>query len=285
MKNIGQLFLGLLTALSSSLLVLAAASLALLEGNAQIIPQISTPALPTYQTKPAISSPLQDTPIPAPLTSTPACPYPVGWVSYTILGGDTLQSLAQSSGTTPETLYVNNCLESQSLVAGSRLYLPPPSTPTITQTPGPGATLTLTVTVSETPTPEKCGPPQGWIPYIVKIGDNLYRIGLAYNVTVDGLKHANCLVNDYIQTGQRLFVPNVPPRVPTATYTPTKEPPPPAKTPTQKPPQPTAEPTTEPTARPTVDPTVDLSPEPTVDPTADLPLEPTAEPTAVPPYP
>lgn len=51
---------------------------------------------------------------------------PVGWwVSYVVVEGDTVESLAASRGITPEELIVGNCLGPQPLVAGQSLFLPP----------------------------------------------------------------------------------------------------------------------------------------------------------------
>ena len=246
MKSIGQLFLGLVTALASSLLVLSAASLSLLEGGGQITPQTPTTTLLANQAKLEISLPVVTTPTPIPMTPTPACPAPEGWITYVIGPGDTLESLAQEWGTTSDVLYKKNCLLSQSLAAGYTLYRPPKVTPSVTFTMEPSPEDTLSEeTPTFTATHQLCGPPSSWIIYIVKPGDNLYRIGLAFGVTVDQLKFANCLTSDNIRAGQRLNVPNVPTRVPTITQTPTDEPPPATKTP-----QPTIEPTIPPTLPP-----------------------------------
>ena len=49
-------------------------------------------------------------------------------------------------------------------------------------------------------------PDQNIIYYTVKKGDNLYRIGLKYNVTVDDLKTWNNLKSDLIRDGQKLII-------------------------------------------------------------------------------
>jgi LysM repeat protein len=228
MKSVGQLFLGLLTALASSLLVIAAASLSLLEGGGFRAAQQPTNTVAANVTRLATSVFIEATATLIPQTPTPSCSYPQGWIAYTILQSDTLSKLAADWGVSADVLYEKNCLLSESLVVGSTLYHPEKATPTATltslaTTPVPAVTVTGTATATR----EQCGPPPGWVPYYVKQGDNLYRVGLAYGITVDLLKYANCLTNDNLRVGQRLYVPNVAPRVPTATPTPTKEPPPP----------------------------------------------------------
>jgi LysM repeat protein len=253
MKSISQLFIGLTAALTSGLLVLSAISLSILEGGLETAPQPSTATLLVRQVEPEISQPTPNMPSAIPMTSTSACPMPEGWTTYTITPGDTLQSIAQDWGAPFELLFEKNCLMSELLPAGYILYLPPQATPSVTFT----LTFTIEPTSEDTATKEpppipsqvQCGPPYGWITYIVKPGDNLYRIGLAFGVGVLQLKLANCLTSDAIRAGQTLFVPNVSTRVPTATKIPTEEPPPPAT----ETPQPTIEPTISPTEIPTYD--------------------------------
>jgi LysM repeat protein len=263
MKNLGRLFLGLLTALASSLFVLAAASLSLVEGGGMaLLRSTATPEQSQNITAPAPPNFLEGTLSPVPVTPTQSCPYPDGWSAHQIMQGETLGQLAAVWGTTEKILYEKNCLLSDSLVVGSTLYHPEITSPTPTltltltaTTPIPGTTLTETATV--TSTIARCGTPNGWVPYYVKRGDTLFRIGLAYGITVDYLMFANCLTNDAIQVGQRLFVPNVATRVPSPTQTPTDEPPPPpppTKTHTPEPP-PTDIPTVQPTVEPTMEPT------------------------------
>lgn len=275
MKSIGQLFIGLITAIASSLIVLSATMLSAVEGQTQLLPALPTDTPPVFFQETTIVNIVDEsTPIPPPQpSSTPSCAYPEGWVAYIILNGDSLESLAEKSGTTVENLYTGNCLEGKSLVISAKLYLPPtPSiTPTETSKPNEDNPEPPTPTPTLTPTTTTGGaqcPPPGWIRYVVKAGDNLYRIGLAYGVTVNQLMAANCLSSDRIRAGQIIFVPNVTPRFPTNTSTPTEPPPPPK--PTQKPsPLPTAEPTAEPTLEPTEEPTE----EPTAEPTAAAPTE------------
>lgn len=115
--------------------------------------------------------------------------------------------------------------------------------PTATDTPTPTATASATV---EAPS---CGPPPGWVIYVVQRGDTLFRLSLRYNVSMAQLMQANCLSSVSIFAGQTLFVPfhapvNTPPPQPTATATetvaPTDEPPPPPPPATQTPAPPTA---------------------------------------------
>ncbi|MBT3337991.1 MAG: LysM peptidoglycan-binding domain-containing protein [Anaerolineae bacterium] len=145
-----------------------------------------------------ISSPLPTAIIPDPA----ACAIPNGWTAYFVQINDTLESVAAAYNIPPATLQEKNCLISASLISDTRIYVPAASvTPTTVYTP--------------------CGKPSGWITYIIKTDDNLYRISLAYRVTVAQLQSANCLGNsDKIRAGEKLYVPNVPTSTPAVTATP-----------------------------------------------------------------
>jgi LysM repeat protein len=78
---------------------------------------------------------------------------PSGWFRYIVRSGDTLYSLARRCGTTVEALKRANCLSSDTIYAGSELWLPcriPPPTPTPTRTRVPTRTPTDIVTPTAT---------------------------------------------------------------------------------------------------------------------------------------
>lgn len=139
-------------------------------------------------------------------TPTPCLP-PIGWVPVSVGPGESLASLAQRFHTTAELLRTANCLFGDTLPPGSLVYVPPLPTPT-------------TVV-------RRCGPPPTWIVHVVQRGENLFRLSLAYGVSVAQLQWANCLSGTLIFTGQRLFVPPV-----AATNTPFDWTPSPTPTPT-----------------------------------------------------
>ncbi|HBY08615.1 MAG TPA: hypothetical protein DEH22_12835, partial [Chloroflexi bacterium] len=157
----------------------------------QIILVTPRPGEPTYTPSPS--------PVPSstPTEALAACPPPAGWMAITVQAGDTLESLAQTYNTTTQVLRQANCLPSNTIYPGMRLYVP--------GTPPP----------SEIP----CGPPSGWVYYIVQPGDTLYSLSRIYGVSVAELQVANCMGSSTtIRVGQKLFVPNVAP-IYTATFT------------------------------------------------------------------
>ena len=100
------------------------------------------------------------------------------------------------------------------------------TTETATSNTGPTALPTATPTPSDAsaedpggskpkPTKINCGPPLGWVVYIVRYGDTLYSLGMSFGVSVGYLQMANCMGSStLIRTGQKLWVPNVPTRTP-----------------------------------------------------------------------
>ena len=222
---------GILLAAISILLVLGGAYTSLQENRpapARPVPPTPTLSFPT----PLLLTPGQPTPtrVMQPPTATipppAACPPPAGWTAITVQSGETLDSLAVQYGTDLQILKAPNCLSGQSLPVGAILYVPAPPTAPVIQ----------------------CGPPPGWVFYTVQPGENLFRIGLAFGVSVTTLQQANCLGNNTaIRAGQRLYVPNVPTITPAlASQTPTF----------------TASPSTTPYAA-TVTPTFTFTPSPT----------------------
>jgi len=217
-----QLGSSLLFATISILLIIGGLATALAEKsiNQPPTPKSTETSLPTsvlqadLSTATPVSFDLLPSPISLPASPTSsatlppstACPAPTGWASYIVQLGDTLEALATRYGTTAKILKENNCLISNELLPDTRLYMPP----------------------YPTATPIACGAPANWtLRYTVRAGDNLYRIGLKYRVSVAELQRANCLGSStQIKVGQQLKVPNVATSTPavTSTLTPSKTP-------------------------------------------------------------
>jgi LysM repeat protein len=279
MNSLRQLSAGILTAIGSSLLVLAAISLALLEGRAgaassiQVNPTAAAEATApaTVEGAPTDGGPVGGvaiSPIIPPVASATTAPVsgcaaaPAGWFPYSVQPGDTIESLATLAGITVDDIMKVNCLIVTGLLPGMTLNLPivaptntmPPALPTAGSTPIP------------------CGAPRGWVMYTVQRNDTLFWMSQTLGVSVWELQNANCMGGTIIYAGQQLWVPFIPVRIPTETVTPTPTIPP-SDTPviippTEEPsstPTPTDTPTVTPTATPTETPTD--TPEPSVTPT------------------
>ncbi len=263
MRSLRGIASGLLLACCSLLFILGSIGLSLAEGRVRTVPlSPSVPpslapsfpvTLPPSSTQPIFSTNLPSMP-------TLACVPPPGWVPFFVSYGDTLEALAERFGISEELLYSMNCLSSDMLIPGSMIYVP--QLPTFTPIP--------------------CGPPPGWIQYVVQPGETLFRLSQAFGVDYRLLQRANCLGNrTLIYAGQRLWVPNVPTRTPLVTATsivividtptPTF-----TITPSPSPTLPTASPTD--TALPTS--TLTPTPSSTFTPTATQTFTPTLTPTA-----
>ncbi len=235
-----------------------------------VIPTIIlvTPTSPPPEVSPSVvPSPTGGLPPTPPSVLYPTCTPPAGWLPYTVRAGDTLYSLAWRAGTSPLLIQQANCLVGDALPVGRTLYLPPQFFATPTRVP--------------------CGPPPGWVRYIVQVGDTLWNLSFRLGVSIEAIRRANCMTDYILRVGQPLYLPAYPPpltatptRTPTATRTPS-----PTPTGTLTPtatatPTPTGSPTPTPTESPT--PTETPTPTPSGTPTPEVPTATPEPPTATP---
>lgn len=75
-----------------------------------------------------------------------------------------------------------------------------------TDTPLPTPTLTFT----PPPPPTNCPPPLGWVAVVVQLYDTLPGLAQTYNISIEALRQANCLVSDQLVPGSFLYVPPLP---------------------------------------------------------------------------
>jgi LysM repeat protein len=129
---------------------------------------LATPTVAqTVQTPTPEQTKLPSAASPSPASSGSACDIPPGWVEYRIKWGDSLSGLASEHGLSVKALKEANCLERNTIFAGSTLWVPsgtgeagtgaatvasPRSTPTVAEsrtelaTPGTGAVELTTPT-------------------------------------------------------------------------------------------------------------------------------------------
>jgi len=193
----------------------------------------------TSTTVPPVSVPSLTAVAPPPLI--PSCPQPPGWFVYTVQPGDTLAGLAWRYGITALALKEANCLSALAIHPGQQVFLPP--------------------AVYASPTPWSCGPPLGWVVYIVRSGDTLFSLSMRFGVGIEAIRRANCLPDYVIRSGQALYLPPLPPTpIPVPTFLPTSTP---TGTPVSSPtptPIPTQLPTSTPSPVPTGYPTLPATP-------------------------
>ncbi len=219
MKHVRDIGNALLVAFVSIGLILGALSISLVEFAPQAAPTVTdslfaspAPLTATSTSKPTLTPTLElktSTPTITPTftnTATPpaSCQPPAGWFQITIQVGDTLNSIAAQYRVDKNQISSANCLLSNVLVIGSKLYVPP----------APANTAAVCVRGAG-----------GWVNnYIVQPGDSLYRIGYDHYTTLELMRRVNCRVSDTIFAGERLWVPNVAPRTPIPGVTSTDDP-------------------------------------------------------------
>jgi LysM repeat protein len=110
---------------------------------------------------------------------------------YIVRWGDTLFSIAQRFDVTVDDIKQANGLTSDFITVGQELTIPGA---TIPSEPGPGG---------PPPSPGRPGV------HIVQPGENLFRIALRYDTTVERLAEANHIINPwFIYVGQELVIPS-----------------------------------------------------------------------------
>lgn len=214
MKTLRSGVIGLLAAFVVGAMVFGALSMGLMDTNLDLAATQS----PRYTLPPPNLTPIggidSTQGLPTPFVIIPAtptlCPKPSGWESYTVVAGDDLAELAKTRGSTLELILRENCLVSEMIFPDTMIYLPPlmamgESTSTIVS-PRPSIPAVLATPSS---TIASCQRPAGWLTYIVKPGDNLTRISIAYRISITYLKQVNCLEGNIILPGWTLWVPNV----------------------------------------------------------------------------
>ncbi len=161
------------------------------------------PTLPTFTPTQTATATITPTPTQTPtptLTPTPMpTPTPIPPENYIVQPGDLLGTIAEQYGLTVEELKDYNGLDSDIIIAGQTLLIPPP-----TPTPGPTPTLKPG---------EPTATPAPYILYTVKRGDALSTIAEQFGVSVAAIKQANQIPadSDEIRVDQVLTIPQFTP--------------------------------------------------------------------------
>lgn len=155
--------------------------------------------LPTFTSTVTLTPTSTRTPTQTPTpTHTPLpteTPTPLPPIEYVVQPGDTLLEIAMEYELTIEEIRAYNELESDTIVEGQTLQLPPPSpTPGPTPTPRPGE-----------PTPTSAA----YLLHTVQGGDTLSTIAEEYGVSMSAIREANEIPTDSetIQVNRVLMIP------------------------------------------------------------------------------
>ncbi|MCI0713527.1 MAG: LysM peptidoglycan-binding domain-containing protein [Chloroflexi bacterium] len=130
---------------------------------------------------------------------------PSGGSVYIVKPGDNLFRIALNNGLSVDVLArYNNILNPWRIYVGQEIRIPPPGA-VVPQPSGPQPSTAVPIPPGSVP-PAPSG--QGFVVHTVQPGENIFRIGLRYNLTWDVIARANGLFNpNYIFPGQQLIIP------------------------------------------------------------------------------
>ena len=161
-----------------------------------------------------------NTATPLPPTNTPTIsltptitdtPTPSGPITYKVVDGDTLFSIAQQFSIDLDILLAYNpdLQDAGTIFVGEEITIPPPSAEIPTDTPFPSTLI-----------------PGSKIEYVVRQGDSLQTIASKFNSTAEAIAKENDITDpNSIQAGQKIVVPvNIATPTPTWTNSPTPAP-------------------------------------------------------------
>lgn len=173
-------------------------------GQSQVAQELPT-FTPTITNTPTFTPTPTMTPTPTETPPPTATPTPIPPQEYVVQPGDTLLAIALEYDLTIDQITTYNQLESDVIVEGQTLLIPPP-----TPTPGP----------PPTPVPgEPTATPAAFSLHTVRPGDTLSTIAEQYGISVELLRTANEIPEDSesIQVDQVLTIPlNTPTPTPQA---------------------------------------------------------------------
>jgi LysM repeat protein len=155
---------------------------------------------------------VESTPIPAPGQPQAQQPNAAGvpTKAYKVKEADTLFGIAVRFGTTVETLKQLNNLTGDMLTVGQDLLVPlsPNATPEA-EAAAPAGPAAPAAVAPAAPAISPRTAPAGSRVYVVKPGENLFRIALKYGVSLEAMAQANNIMAPWytIYVGQRLVVP------------------------------------------------------------------------------
>jgi LysM repeat protein len=164
------------------------------------MPTVAVPTLAPATLAPDLAYPgteVQPTPDPnAPVDQPTAVPAGQP-TSHTVQEGETIDSISQQYGVTPEEIAAaNNLTTPSALVAGQVLVIPAP------------AAVVVAEPTAQPAQPEQPAPTTGEQVHVVQPGENLFRISLAYGKTVAEVAAYNGIANpNIIYPGQVIRIP------------------------------------------------------------------------------
>jgi LysM repeat protein len=138
-------------------------------------------------------------PNPAPGATAAAPPPQATGFRYVVIPGDNYYRIGRKFGVTPAAILAVNPNATPNLLRVGQVLIIPGVTSgpaPATAVPGPGPAPTATT----------LAPPANAISYVVQRGDNLYRLSVRFNTTIQRIKQLNNLTGDIIYIGQVLII-------------------------------------------------------------------------------
>ncbi len=139
-------------------------------------------------------------PNPNPAQPTAVPTQPTGF-RYVVVPGDNYYRIARKFGVSVNAILQANPSATPNLLRVGQVIIIPgvtgqPAPAPTTVSPGPGPLPTATA----------IAPPANAVSYVVQRGDNLYRLSLRFNTTIQRIKQLNNLTGDIIFIGQTLII-------------------------------------------------------------------------------
>jgi LysM repeat protein len=168
------------------------------KNNQQPVKQTEQPTVKTPVTKETVKPVTKS--VSKPVTQAPTKP-----ANYKVQGGETLFKIAKKFNVSVDALKKANNLTSDNLYVGQGLYVPlkAVSSTTVKQASKPAVQKPTLTPVKQTPTRSVSTTGS----YVVKSGDNLWKIARNHSVTVEALKQANHLTTNTLYIGEKLVIP------------------------------------------------------------------------------
>ena len=178
---------------------------------------IGVSATPTA-TRPARTSTPAITVLPVTLSApTPSVGPTAATTKYVVKSGDTLIGIAAKFKVSVQAITTINGLKDETIRVGDELKIPLPTPTPPPNPPTPSGATPTPISFQSPPTSASPAATSGVLRVVVKRGDTLSSIAATYGSTIDAIRVANQLDNDFLSIGQELIVP-------TGSWTPTATP-------------------------------------------------------------
>jgi LysM repeat protein len=149
---------------------------------------------------PANPNPVNPTTGPNPTVAAP--PTQVTGLKYVVVPGDNYYRIARRFGVSVSSILLANPTATPNLLkVGQVLIIPGVTSVPAATVPAPAPTAMGPAAPTAT-----VAPPANAFTYVVQRGDNLFRLSLRFNTTVQRIKQLNNLVSDIIFIGQTLII-------------------------------------------------------------------------------